>query len=90
MGYMDKGLKMFTKALRRLDKMDLPAALDMMLPYVESHPYVLYTEELKGIAESYSFMAHYMEQGVKDPMREDVYADMVQRMNKVVRNRRYV
>lgn len=88
MGYMDKGLKMFTKALRRLDKMDLPAALDMMLPYAESHPYILYTEELKGIAESYNFMAHYMELGVKDPMREDVYADMVQRMNKVVRNLR--
>ena len=85
---MDSGLKLFTKALRFIEEKDLPAALSVMLPYSQSHPYVLYTEELDGIDENFRLMTHYMENGNSDPMRGKMYADMLARLEKVVRNMR--
>ena len=85
---MDNGLKLFTKALRFVEDRDLPSALALMLPYAESHPYASCIDELKSIEENYQLMAHYMEKGVMDPMRDAMYSDMLSRLNKVVRNMR--
>ena len=47
---MDKNeLKQFSVALRLVEGKDLGAALDIILPYVESHPYVPYSEDVKDI-----------------------------------------
>lgn len=85
---MENGLRLFSKALRYINDKNLPAALNVLLPYAESHPYVLYTEVLKSVDENFRLMAHYMEKGVSDPMRDNMYADMLSQLNKVVRNMR--
>ncbi len=85
---MDNGLKLFTRALRLIADKDLPAALSVMLPYAESHPYVHYTEDLKGIDDNFRLMVHYMENGNADPMRGAMYGDMLSRLERVVRNMR--
>jgi len=85
---MDSGLKLFSRVLRLADNMNLPTALELMLAYSRSHPYVQYTEELENINESFKYMLHYMEAGTADPQRERMYADMLVKLKKVVRNMR--
>ena len=83
---MDSNLKLFTDALRMIGEKDLAAALELVLPYIKEHPYVQYTEEVDSVDENFRLMVHYMEQGVDDPMREKMYADMLARLKKAVRN----
>ena len=83
---MDSNLKLFTDALRMIGEKDLAAALELVLPYIKEHPYVQYTEEVDSVDENFRLMVHYMEQGVDDPMREKMYADMLARLKKTVRN----
>ena len=83
---MDVVLKMFGKVLRNLRENNLPLALDMLLDYARKNPFVLFTEELLGINESFQLMLHYMESGADDPTREKMYLEMVERTNKVARN----
>lgn len=83
---MDIVLKVFGKVLRSLRENNLPLALDMLLDYARKNPFVLFTEELSGINESFQLMLHYMESGADDPTREKMYLEMVERTNKVARN----
>lgn len=85
---MENGLRLFSKVLMYIKDKNLPAALNLLLPYAESHPYLLYTEVLKSVNENFMLMAHYMEKGVSDPMRDSMYADMLSQLNRVVRNMR--
>lgn len=81
---MDKNeLKQFSVALRLVEGKDLGAALDIILPYVESHPYVPYSEDVKDIKENFRLMLHYMELGVEDDMRESMYNDMLDKLKGV-------
>lgn len=86
---MDKNeLKQFSVALRLVEGKDLGAALDIILPYVESHPYVPYSEDVKDIKENFRLMLHYMELGVEDDMRESMYNDMLDKLKGGIRNLR--
>lgn len=79
-------IKKFTNALKRIHEKDLAGALDIMLPYMDEHPYVLYSEDVKDIDENFRLMLHYKELGVEDKLRESMYAGMLGKMKTVVRN----
>ncbi len=83
---MDNSLKIFSESLKMLESENLPAALAIMLPYVESHPYVYHSEELKSIGANLDTMVHYMENGVDDEMRPKLYARMLETAKRAVRN----
>ncbi len=83
---MDNSLKIFSESLKMLESENLPAALAIMLPYVESHPYVYHSEELKSIGANLDTMVHYMENGVDDEMRQKLYARMLETAKRAVRN----
>lgn len=84
---MDLGtIKKFTNALRRIYEKDLAGALDIMLPYMDEHPYVLYSEDVKDIDENFRLMLHYKELGVEDNLREGMYAGMLGKMKVIIRN----
>ncbi len=83
---MDNSLKLFSEALKMLEREDLPSALNIMLPYVDTHPYVYYSEELKDIGANLDTMTRYMEDGVKDEMRGKLYYRMLETAKKAVRN----
>lgn len=79
-------IKKFTDALKRIYEKDLAGALDIILPYLEEHPYVLYSEDVKDIDENFRLMLHYKELGVEDNLRDSMYAGMLDRMKVIVRN----
>lgn len=79
-------IKKFTDALRRIYEKDLAGALDIMLPYLEEHPYVLYSEDVKDIDENFRLMLHYKELGVEDNLRDSMYTGMLDKMKVIVRN----
>lgn len=79
-------LKQFTKALKLVSEKDLAGALDIMVSYVDTHPYVLYTEEIKDINENYNLMLHYMELGVEDRQRQSMYESMLSKLKSAIRN----
>ncbi len=83
---MDNSLKLFSESLKMLESENLPAALAIMLPYVESHPYVYHSEELKSISANLDTMVHYMENGADDEMRPKLYARMLETAKRAVRN----
>lgn len=85
---MDDGIKIFSSALSHILNGQLLLALEEMRSYAQTHPYTLYTEELESIDENFKLMVHYMEMGADDPMRGQMYEQMLSRLKRVVRNMR--
>ena len=83
---MDNVLKQFSEALSLLGDYDLQGALSIMLPYLETHPYMYHSEELQEINKNLQLMKHYMEQGAADESREEMYLKMVGKARKCIRN----
>lgn len=81
-------LKLFSGVLKLIYGNDLAGALDIILPYLTLHPYVLYSEDVDNIQKSFRMMLHYKELGVDDEMRGDMYSKMLERLKNILRNMR--
>lgn len=68
------------KAFSFIDELNLGNAIKTIKPFLDSHPYIMYDNELDDIEEDYRRMLGYMQMGYTDPERERVYRELLRRM----------
>lgn len=73
-------------ALTGLRQSGVATALDVIISYVNSHPYVLCAEDVKEIESNFRLMHHYYESGVNDPTRDKMYENMYDRLEMAICN----
>lgn len=83
---MDKDLEIISKTLLSIKQKKLPLALDQILPYIDSHPFLYSADEVREVNENFTMMINYYEKGIKDPMAKKMYSDMLSKLGKAVRN----
>lgn len=83
---MDKDLHIINRTLIDIKHKNLTSALNFIMPYIDSHPFVYSADDIREVNENFTMMLNYYENGIKDPMAKKMYTDMLNKLEKAVRN----
>lgn len=82
----NKEIKQLNDIIDSLNKNILGQSLRLTRSFVDSHPYMMYDDELDGIERDYKLMLDYMKRGFNDPQRESIYINLTGRLYHFVSN----
>ncbi|MBR3473298.1 MAG: tetratricopeptide repeat protein [Prevotella sp.] len=75
-----------SQALQTIHLGRLTDAIRQVRQFMTEHPYIQNSDELERIESDYQLMLDYMQRGFSDPARADIYASLLSRLSRYVRN----
>ncbi|MCR4852702.1 MAG: tetratricopeptide repeat protein, partial [Prevotella sp.] len=75
-----------SKVLQTIETGRLTDAIRQVRQFMTENPYIHSSDELERIESDYQLMLDYMQRGFTDPARSDIYASLLSRLSRYVRN----